>query len=185
MEAAAPESQSFVHRVIRVLALVALALGVLNAITLVVFTVSERWSSAGAWFGGGPGGYLFYAVGSIGLVVLQIAGAVGLLRWKSWGRTLLLVWSLSSMLFSLFVSGAWTYQYLQSVRATTQASYQPNVGSMIWNTFHFWAQGCAFPLLTWLALRRAEVKALWATPRHGGFDVIPIAKAAIENEANR
>jgi hypothetical protein len=178
MNAPDGESPTFAHRVVRWLAIVTLGYGLLNILGLGITIRYDSIWAVRSWLGGSRQAAFGYMVLMACLVALEVIGAIELLRWKSRGRILLLAWSISAMLitFATMVVSVWVYT--RAVAATTQRSYQPQMGYMVWNWFHYWLQGCALPLVLLIILLQGDVKKIWAGRRAGGFDVIPMAATA-------
>lgn len=107
------------------------------------------------------------------LPVLLIVGACGLLKWKAWGRKLLVVWSALTIVLGLATS---TY-FLARDWGTSQPGRFAAMN--MWLTFTGWLDGCALPLAFLGMMIQPEVKRLWA-PSCGGsaFEVIPTADVA-------
>ena len=184
MEAPAPEQQTFLHRVLRWLAMLAIGYGALQCLTYVLYAIVYGLTFAG---------YGFPRPLRTGFTLVQIAGPVlllaggwGLLKWKSWGRALLITWALLAMTAGLVSSVAYLVEDARTwsaTAATTQAVVSNRLS--IWFTFAGWVEHCALPLTCLWTLMQPEVKRLWARgPGHGGFDVIPMA-SAVGDDAGR
>ena len=178
-DAAIDEPQSFLHRALRWLAILAIGYGVVQCSTFVVFIAVREfpfrgWGTTRWW---DKAMSLLY----VALLVFLLVGGFGLLKWKSWGRKLLIAWSLLSIIVGLASAVAYIAVVTRgwgATTATTQVARQYEWVSM-WATFAGWLENCALPLAFLWTLLQPEVKRLWARPSgRGGFDVIPMAGVA-------
>jgi hypothetical protein len=171
-------TQTFLHHVLRWLAVLALGYGFFDAVTLIVFAVYDRLPYDRMWlpFTAAMG----FLIARIALAVLLILGGAWLLRWKSHGRTLLMWWSAFTIVLGLISMIGMYFFYSRQYGATTQPSYGPSIGFVVWNSFHYWIKSCALPILFLSILMQSEVSKLWSQPRRSGFEVIPIATVAVD-----
>ena len=178
MDAPAAESRTFLHRVLRWVAFLALAYGLLQAVSLFAYAATVGFP------------YYRYFIWprwlDIGMSLLLIASATtvmvggwGLLRWRSWGRVVLIVWSVLAILLGLAQAIASTAHFVRRAAATTQSAAQAQTGLMVWSSLYDWMTSSALPVVFLAVLLQPEVAKLWARPtRAGGFDVVPMASAA-------
>ena len=170
------ETHDFVRRVLRWLAVVCVAVGALRAVSFIVQSTSYRW-----WW---PSFY--YSAGlqklEVGLRYIMVAGAillliggVALVRWKSWSRTILLIWAAVAILSTFTSNAIWFSRYVMERAASTQPAFQPSIALMGWYMLANWIDSCAFPVVVAAVLLQPEVAHLWARLRGGGFDVVPFA----------
>ncbi len=179
MDAPAAESRTFLHRVLRWLAILALGYGLLQVVTLTLFAATQDFPFDRYWMRDRRAALALSLV-HIASVVLLLAGAWGLLRWKSWARVGLFVWAALVILLGLVRAIGSTAYFIRETTAMTQPSFQGNIGFLIWNSFHFWVENCALPIVFIVVLHQPEVAKLWARRRSpGGFDVIPMASAVV------
>jgi hypothetical protein len=170
------DQQAFVHRALRWLALVGLASGILHVITLVVFGVFQGFQYD-RWLIGGPVSRAMTTILScmrVADVLLLVIGSAGLLRWKHWSRTTLMIWAILRML----LTGGTSLGYLMTVFGRTTATTQPigdNAFLTLWAMFANTVQEWVLPVMFLWIFRQREVQRLWAKPQSGGFDVIPMA----------
>ena len=178
-EAAIDEPQSFLHRAVRWLAILAIGYGVLQCMTLLVFAAAgdfpyRGWQMPRLLANG-------IALLQAAMPVLLVVGGSGLLKWKAWGRKLVITWSLLHVISGLVNTVTWIAFIARewgSLSAAERAGRQ-YVGLNIWYSFSNWLEGCALPVAVLWLLLQPEVKRLWAHPsRSGGFDVIPMAGVA-------
>lgn len=171
---------SLVHRILRLLAWVGLAYGCARMILSLVGLLSPGF---GEYWQFTPMAPISRAIGLLGAVlgyvatVLLIAGAIGLLNWKGWSRSVLIVWAflqLASTAGMMFASYGF-YMYVR--RSTTQPGFPPLAAQMLAAAMRA-VIDFSFPLAMLGVMFQREVKDLWAQPRRGGFEVIPMAKAA-------
>jgi hypothetical protein len=174
MDAPPAESRTFLHRVLRWIAIVALALGLLQVVTLIVYTVSSGFPYDRYWLPNTAAAISMSAM-RIASAAILVVGGWGLLRWKYWGRVVLIVWSVLSILLALASTIGSVVFISREVAATTQPTGQSNAGLMIWTSVHHWLDNCALPVLFLAALFQPEAAKMWAGPKRGGFDVIPMA----------
>lgn len=176
---AAADQRPFEHRMVRWCAWLAAAFGALQVLTAVVTTLTARYPFR--WFRSGPFDGVGVVLGVTNYYVLPLFLAVsgaGLLRWKSWARRALIVWSFAFAGLSLLTSMLFTYQYLSSTSTTTRPSSWAFPAAWLWNSFYFWAQSCALSAVFLIVLLQPEVAKIWSRSATGGFDVIPLANAA-------
>jgi hypothetical protein len=172
------EHSTLAHRLVRWLAVLTLAYGLVNMISVVI-AVQYRafWMSRSGIGRSWPASFGYVIVVAC-LAVAEVIGAIALLKWKSLGRTILLVRSISAILISFVATLYSIYVYTEAAAATTQPGYQPYLGYVVWNWIHNWTQGCVLSLVLIITLLQPEVKKIWAVQRAGGFDVIPMASTA-------
>jgi hypothetical protein len=178
---------SFLYRVIHILAFVLIAYAALHLLQYTLyFTIQgTTWRRVS-----GPSRWIERAteVSSVCAMVLLLAGAVGMLKGKSWSRPAVMWWAVIQVLIGLVSSAAWVVRYssdVAAVRATTQASYmQPVWQMMLWQVM-WWVLNAFFPLLVWLILRQPDVANFFSHVRGGGFEVVPFANAVATDAAVR
>ena len=181
MDAPPAESRTFLHRVVRCVAVLALAYGLLQAVTLTAWGITRGLPYDGYYVGS-----RHLAVGmsllAFALTAFVIVGGWGLLKWKAWGRVALIVWSALTIVLGCVQSVLSDIMVLRSMAATTQPGVQPHAGVYVWTSFHHWLTYSALPIVILLAMLQPEVARLWSGPRGaGGFEVIPMASTAAAN----
>jgi hypothetical protein len=163
----------FLPRVLRWIAILTIVIGTVGAISFITLTLLRIFHSP--WVGSRVPRADRYIAFALALAsILSAVGGYGLLRWKPWGRTLLLVWAPLSMSARLATSLYWLVPYASVRAATTQPAGAPMafIGLMVVMELlsHY-----AFPLLVMAVLLQPDVRKLWANRTRGGFDVVPFA----------
>jgi len=176
-EAAPTERPEFLHRVIRIIAGVMLAYAVFHLVQAGVEIVVSRslWNYA-------QGAMRPYAraiqLSNLGATVLLAVGAAGMLKWRSWSRTLVMFWAILIIILRFISSAYWVVSYVQAVStATTRVIYEPLWRTLLLHLF-WWIGNTFFPMLIWLILRQPEVTTAFARVHGGGFEVVPFAHRA-------
>ena len=166
---------TFLHRAVRVVAMVVTAYAALHVLQDVV-ALAVRGS---AW---GYFGYSYRfadrAIGlsRVGVMVLLLAGGIGLLRRKPWARRAVMLGMLLLVVISFATYVLSIAHYVQELsRAATQRSNAPAWQMAIAYVFWF-AESTLSPLLVWLILRQPEAAKLFEHARAGGFEVVPLAQ---------
>ena len=173
------ERQAFLHRALRALAILGLIWGLVHATSLVVIGVFQGFPYD-RWLTGGPISRGMTTVISwlrIVEVLLLLIGAAGLLRWKQWSRTTLIIWALLTITLAVGTSAGYVMMYLRTANTATTQPLEHYAVLTFWSMFASSVQQSLLPLMFLWVLRRAEVVQLWAHPKSGGFDVIPMATA--------
>ena len=174
------ERQSFLHRALRALAILGLAWGLVHAITLAVVAIFQGFPYD-QWLAGGPisrGMTTALSWVRVVTVVLLVVGAAGLLRWKQWSRTTLTVWALLTIALAFGTSAGYLLMYFRSSSTSTTRPFMHYEAMMLWTMFANSVEYSLLPAMFLWVLRRPEVVQLWARPKRGGFDVIPMATPA-------
>jgi hypothetical protein len=163
--------QSFLNRAVRVVGWVCLLHSILLILNLLLnFASGLTWTT------------LTYAYRSIFplyvvVYVFELLGSILLLRWKSAGRTLLLIWPWLSIAAMVFSNVVFLRDYLPRMSsATSQPS--PNPMLLMARTLLNALTYFILPLLIFALLRHREVRDLWAKGPSGGFEVVPLAQKA-------
>jgi hypothetical protein len=179
MDATPAEARTFLHRILRWMAVLALAYGGLQAVSLIAFAAAQGFPYDRYSFGGGKLVSLGISILMVILAALAIVGGWGLLRWRAWARLVLVIWSALAILLGLGQGIVSTGAFLRMTAATSQPSGLPHPALVVWASLHHWLTNCVLPIVFLLILLQPEVARLWAGPRGGGgFNVIPMAAAA-------
>ena len=169
------EPSPVLDRVVRILALIALAYAALH---LLQFAAIFLFQGVGWQYARDPYRFMERAIqlSHLGMMLLLLVGAVGLLKWKPWSRPAVMLWAGLSMIVG-FISGVpWLLQYASDMAAaTTRAVYQPMWQMVLWQLLAAINQ-IFLPLLVWLLLRQPEVASRFTRRPSGGFEVVPFAQ---------
>ena len=181
MPAASPpiDQPQFVHRIVRIIALVLLAYAALHVVQgIIALVVHGGWPwgymGMGAWWIGRA-----IELAHAGNVLLLGIGAAALLAWKPWGRTAVMLWAILYIVLHFASSAFWVVEYARQIAAApaTQAVRNQSVWQYMLMFGFSWLANALFPLLVWLILREPEVVSLFARAPQGGFEVVPLAQA--------
>jgi hypothetical protein len=176
MDAPPAESRTFLHRVLRCIAILAIAYGLVQAISLIFFAVVRGLPYERFYLRSEKLAVAMSAL-LIASTVLVLVGGWALLRWRAWGRSVLIVWATFAIVLSFAQAIASAAFYVRELGGSTQP-YRPHAGLYVWSSFANWLTGNALPVVCLAVLLQPEVARLWAGPRGGGgFDVIPMANA--------
>jgi hypothetical protein len=171
----ARQHQTVFHRLLRWLAILGLAYGLLRAVTLLLFAITQGFPFAGVARGGRHDVLISWVY--VTAVVLLVVGSAGLLWWKRWSRRTLLVWAPLQMSAGLVSTLSYLWQYTGAMAGTTQPTAD-HVLLNVWTMASHWLEGCLLPILFLWALLQPEAAKLWAAERRGGFEVVPMADVA-------
>ncbi len=185
-QATFPTPSDFVQRVVFWVAAFCLAYSIIIIAVLIVYMTVYGGDYLGLpmgrnWRQAALGLRLIYLV-STGVL---LTGAIALLRHRKWGALLLVIWALIQVCGRFLLSVIYLVDYSRAYAAsvaTTRSFPGMSRAMMIFGTMTNWAEGCFFPMLVCLILLQKEVRQLWAR-RGGGFEVIPLARANPEKEA--
>jgi hypothetical protein len=172
------EPAPFLHRAIRIVALILLAYAAVHALQYVaIFSIQ----GVGWRYARGPYQFAERALqlSHLGTMLLLLVGAIGLLKWKPWSRPAVMLWAVLSICMSFVAGVPWLLQYARDVAAatgTTRAVFQPLWQVVLWQMLSAINQAF-FPLLVWLLLRQPEVAGRFSRRPSGGFEVVPFAQA--------
>jgi len=176
---------SFLYRVIRVLAFVMLSYAIMHLVqySLFFFIQGTSWR-----YERGSFRWIERAttVSSFGVLILLLAGAVGMLKGKHWSRPAVMWWAVLQVIIGFVTSAAWIVRYANdtaAARATTQQTYSQPVWQMLLWQVMWWISNAFFPLLVWLILRQPDVANFCSRVRGGGFEVVPFANAIASEPA--
>src|SRR4051794_25251442 len=123
---------------VRWMALLAMGNGVLNAGSMVVYAAYRGFPLDMGPFGS-PAANKAFSFLLAAMALTELVGGWGLLKWKSWGRTVLIVGSAVEIL-SGFIAMILSLSYFsRQIAPTTQPGYRPEIGLWIWNYFRYWA----------------------------------------------
>jgi hypothetical protein len=178
------ERPEFMRRVVRIIAGITLAYAALNLAQSALYLLIR-----GSLWGYSRGNLVPFEraimVSSVANMILLLAGWLGLRGWKRWSRPAVMWWAVLSVVLSFATSALWFVQYTRDIMmATTQvAMQQPVWQQMLWQILWF-LENMFFPLLIWLLLWQPEVAKLFERVASGGFEVLPYARAATNQDAS-
>jgi hypothetical protein len=179
------DQPQFVHRVVRILAVVLLGYAAQYVVQYIVGLFVE-----GSWWSYMRGGLRLVEraiqLSLFGNLLLLGVGAAGLLGWKRWARPAVMLWAVLTIVLQFATHALWVVDYfrqLSTVPATQAALNSPVWKYMLMSAFS-WLGSVFFPLLVWLILRQPEVASLFTRPRSGGFEVVPFAQPVGDGTAS-
>jgi hypothetical protein len=169
-----PAQSEFLPRVLRCLAAVCFAYGLIGTLDMTVrfATYGLRYPSYGPSYYTVQRGIEIF---SGGLSVLLLVAAIALWRWKSWSRVTLIVWAALWIVMGIVSNAFWRISFLQQRRTTTQPQFLPSPLYYTWLTMSSMVQRAAFPAIVLCILLQPQVSKLWAQVT-GGFEVVPFAR---------
>ena len=175
----AADGSTFLDRVVRLVAVVALAYAALNLVQTVLY-----FGIYGSLWGYARGvmrpAERAVQLSRVGLFLLLLVGSIGMLNRKPWARPAVMTWALLHVLVVAASGVVYIVQFagdLARAAATTQAAAlnPPLWQIVLWQVF--WSvEAAVFPMLVWLILRQAEVAKLFEKTASGGFEVLPMAR---------
>ena len=175
------DSPDFLRRVLRWLAIICLAAGLISVLNLGTWLA---FYPRNVYRYGGMTGRAGFAV-NLAYLALPILGVVGgwaLLRWKPWARRVLIAWALADIALGFISNILWYVDYATSMSraaATTRmTSPVPSVAFQGWSMLVTCLARMPFPLIVLIVMLQPEVKELWARRAGGAFEVLPIVRPA-------
>jgi len=171
------EPTPFLHRVVRILALILFAYAALHVLQYVV-----AWFVQGSWWGYMGGGLRridrAIQLSMFGNMLLLGVGAAGLFGWKRWARPAVMLWAILTILLTFASHALWIVEYARQLSTvpTTQVAINDPVWKYMLMSAFSWLGSLPFPLLAWLILRQPEAANLFTRANRGGFEVVPFAQ---------
>jgi hypothetical protein len=170
----------FVHRVLRVVAILGLAAAVLG-LSQDGMNLAQNGFQTSRFLRGGGVMTLYWLAGLFALSadVLLLIASNALLQWKSWARINLIVWAGLQITADL-IRAIFYVSYYINYFATTSASTQATSGTsqqFVYSIVMAIASGFLkdiFPLLVLWLMLQSEIRDLWSAGRTGGFEVLRV-----------
>jgi hypothetical protein len=182
----AATQQFFLHRVLRILAVLGLLYGSLALLNAIVYFASFGWGRGRPWPSWVPLGrgisYSFYILAMASISALQIVGSWGLWRWCAWSRRVLIIWAAVAIMAGTVNTITYLISTVQALSATTQPT-GISVPYVIWTMFASLLTSATLAVVTLLVMTQKSVADLWAPRGTSAFPVVPFAQAVVAHDS--
>jgi hypothetical protein len=173
------QQNTFLYRVLRLLAALGMVCGLLALVNMFAFYFTYGWNRAWPnwlwWRGRLPNSLYLLALASIS--ILQMIGSWGLWRWRAWSRRLLIAWAAIAVLFGIINTLGYLVSYSRAISTTTQPAAVSLPYMILMMSFSF-LNNATLALVTLFVMTERTLAELWAPLGTGGFQVVPLAHVA-------